>query len=113
MPGQSAPPGILQPKNLFLNKTLCTQSLFNLLLVGVTGLHQRQTALAGLPAQHVHSILHRDGIHFTEQCISQRQHFQLQLTCLGGIAVKESLAAVVHQLRLDIGDNTDDAIFAT
>ena len=112
MPGLEFPPGIRAQMNIFLDEACCLQSLFDLLLVGVAGFHQRQAALAGLPAQHVHGVLHRDGVHLAEQCIGQRQHFQLQVACLGSVTVKEGLAAVVHQLRLDVGDDADDALAA-
>ena len=38
------------------------------------------------------------------------QHLQLQLAGLGGITVEPCLAAVVNKLRLDIGDDADDAL---
>ena len=57
--------GHFAAKNLFLNKTLCTQSLFNLLLVGLARLYQRQTALASFPAQHIHGYF--TGMGFTSQ----------------------------------------------
>ena len=54
--------------------------------MGVAGLHQRQTAFACVPAQHVHGILDRNGVHLAEQSLLQRQHFQLQSAGLGGIS---------------------------
>ena len=80
--------------------------------MGITGLDQRQTAGTGLPAQHIHGVLDRDGIYFAEECIRQGQDLQLQLAGSFGVALKPCLAAVVHQLRLDIGDHTDDTLAA-
>ena len=80
--------------------------------MGVAGLYERQPALTGLPAQHVHGVLDRDGVDLAEERIAQGQHLQLQLAGLGGITVEPCLAAVVNKLRLDIGDDADDALAA-
>ena len=111
-PGETISTGHCALFRLFLNQTFGLQCLLDLLLVGITGLDQRQTAGTGLPAQHIHGVLDRDRIYFAEECIRQGQDLQLQLAGSFGVALKPCLAAVVHQLRFDIGDHTDDTLAA-
>ena len=51
-------------------------------------LYTSQPALTGLPAQHIHGVLDRDGVDLAEERIAQGQHLQLQLAGLGGITVE-------------------------
>lgn len=70
-PGETNSTGHCALFRLFPNQTFGLQCLLDLLLVGITGLDQRQTAGTGLPAQHIHGVLDRDGIYFAEECIRQ------------------------------------------
>lgn len=111
MPGRILSPGICQ-RVLFFDQTGFHQSLLDLGLVLIAGLHQRQTALACVPAQYIHRILDRDGVYLAEQSLAQGQHFQLQGAGPCRISLKPCLAAVVYQLRLDVGDHADNALAA-
>ena len=74
------------PENLlFLDQTGGLQRLLDLFLVRVTGFHQRQTAGACLPAQHVHGVLDRDGVeqsYSPEESLISEELFALYVKAL-------------------------------
>lgn len=76
---------------LRLHQLVAAQQLFQMLTRLRLHLIQRQAAAAAAVSHQVHCLFDRNRIDVREQRVDQLQQFQLQLTALFDLAVKEQL----------------------